>query len=67
VAIIAWFSARSISKPILEMTDAATRMSLGDLDVEINIESRDEIGMLAKSIVRMQTSLAYAMKRLKKV
>ncbi len=66
VAIIAWFSARSISRPILEMTDAATRMSLGDLDVQINIDSKDEIGMLASSIARMQTSLAYAMKRLKK-
>ncbi|ACN14712.1 conserved hypothetical protein [Desulforapulum autotrophicum HRM2] len=65
VAIIAWFSARSISKPIIEMTDAATRMSLGDLDVQIKIRSKDEIGMLARSIVRMQTSLAYAMKRLK--
>lgn len=66
VTIIAWFSAKAISRPILEMTDAAIRMSLGDLDVQINIESKDEIGMLAKSIVRMQTSLAYAMKRLKK-
>ena len=66
VAIVAWFSARSISRPILEMTDAATRMSLGDLDVQINIDSKDEIGMLAKSIGRMQTSLAYAMKRLGK-
>lgn len=66
VTIIAWFSARAISRPILEMADAANRMSLGDFDVQINIKSRDEIGMLAKSIIRMQTSLAYAMKRLKK-
>ena len=66
VAIIAWFSARSISRPILEMTEAATRMSLGDLDTQIKIKSNDEIGMLAKSIGRMQTSLSYAMKRLGK-
>ncbi len=66
VTVIAWFSAKAVSRPILEMTDAATRMSLGDLDVEINIKSTDEIGMLARAIVRMQTSLAYAMKRLKK-
>lgn len=50
----------------LDMVDAAARMSLGDLDVQINIASKDEIGMLARSIGRMQTSLAYAMKRLKK-
>jgi len=66
VTIIAWFSARAIRRPILEMSDAATRMSLGDFDVQININSKDEIGMLAKSIIRMQTSLAYAMKRLDK-
>jgi methyl-accepting chemotaxis protein len=66
VTVIAWFAARGISRPILEMSDAATRMSLGDFDVQININSKDEIGMLAKSIIRMQTSLAYAMKRLKK-
>ncbi len=67
VTVIAWFSAKAISMPILEMTDAATRMSLGNLDVQINIKSKDEIGMLAKSIVRMQTSLNYAMKRLKQI
>lgn len=66
VTIIAWFCAKAIVRPILEMTDAATRMSLGELDVQLNIKTKDEIGMLAKSIVRMQTSLAYAMKRLKK-
>ena len=67
VGIIAWFSARSISKPILEMADAANRMSFGELDVRIHINSKDEIGMLARSIGRMQTSLTYAMKRLKKI
>jgi methyl-accepting chemotaxis protein len=66
VTIIAWFSARAISRPILEMADAAIQMSLGDLNVQIHINSRDEIGMLARSIMRMQTSLAYAMKRLNK-
>ena len=66
VTVIAWFAARGISQPILVMSDAATRMSLGQFDVQININSQDEIGMLAKSIIRMQTSLAYAMKRLNK-
>lgn len=66
VTVIAWFAARGISRPILIMSDAATRMSLGQFDVKIDIKSKDEIGMLAKSIIRMQTSLAYAMKRLNK-
>lgn len=65
MTIIAWFSARAICRPILEMADAAFRICLGDLDVQININSKDEIGLLVKSIIRMQTSLAYAMKRLK--
>ena len=66
VATIAWVSAKAVSRPILEMTDATTRMSMGDLDVRMNIRSTTEIGMLAESIGRMQTSLAYAMKRLKR-
>jgi methyl-accepting chemotaxis protein len=41
-------------------------MSLGDLNVKIDIKSRDEIGMLALAIGRMQTSLRLAMSRLRR-
>ena len=66
VAIIAWFSARAVVRPIMKLTDAAERMSLGELNVKIDIKSKDEIGLLAQAIGRMQTSLRLAMERLKK-
>ena len=66
VLIIAWFSARAIVTPIMKLTDAAERMSLGELKVKIDIKSKDEIGLLALAIGRMQTSLRLAMDRLRK-
>jgi methyl-accepting chemotaxis protein len=66
VLAIAWFSARAIVTPIMKLTDAAERMSLGELNVKIDIKSRDEIGLLAQAIGRMQTSLRLAMNRLRR-
>jgi HAMP domain-containing protein len=59
-------SAKTIVKPIMTLTDVAERMSLGDLNIQINIPSKDEIGLLALAIKRMQTSLRLAMERLRK-
>jgi methyl-accepting chemotaxis protein len=66
VLVISWFSARTIVTPIMSLTDAAERMSLGDLNVKIDIKSKDEIGLLAQAIGRMQTSLRLAMNRLRR-
>jgi len=65
-AVIAWFSARGLVNPIMKLTDAAERMSLGDMNVKIDVTSHDEIGLLAQAIGRMQTSLRMAMDRLRK-
>jgi len=66
VSLIAWFSARAIVTPIMKLTEVAERMSLGDLNMQINIPSKDEIGLLAQAIKRMQTSLRLAMERLRR-
>ena len=66
VTLIALSSARAIVTPIKKLTDVAERMSLGDLNMQINIPSKDEIGLLAQAIKRMQTSLRLAMERLRK-
>jgi methyl-accepting chemotaxis protein len=62
----AWFSARALATPIMKLTDAAERMSLGDLNVKIDVQTGDEIGLLAQALGRMQTSLRMAMERLRK-
>ena len=66
VLIISWFSARAIVTPIMKLTDATERMSLGELNVKIDVKSKDEIGLLAQAIGRMQTSLRLAMNRLRR-
>lgn len=55
---------RIIIRPLGELTDAAERMSMGDLNVRIAIRSRNEIGLLAQAVERMQTSLRFAMEKL---
>jgi methyl-accepting chemotaxis protein len=66
VIAFSWFSARSLVTPIMKLTDAAERMSLGELNVKIDVDSGDEIGLLAQAIGRMQTRLRMAMQRLRK-
>ncbi len=66
-AVLIWIIvARRITQPIMALTDAAEKMSKGDLSINIDIDSEDEIGALAKAIGRMQTSLKMAMERLQK-
>ena len=66
VSLIALISARAIVTPIMKLTEVAERMSLGDLNMQINVPSKDEIGLLAQAIKRMQTSLRLAMERLRR-
>jgi len=44
--IIALKIARGISAPVAKMAEAAQRMAEGDLNVQINVNSRNEIGQL---------------------
>lgn len=64
--LMAIMAGRSITKPVLQLSDAANRMSLGEMDVRIEVNSTDEIGELASSISRLQASLKIAMQRLRK-
>jgi HAMP domain-containing protein len=58
------FIAQGIIRPIRRLTDMAGRMSIGNLETPFEIESRDEIGELARSLERMRASLKAAMSRL---
>lgn len=66
VILITSLYARTIVKPLIYLADVADRISLGDLDTKIEIDSRDEIGMLAASLDRMRESLRAAIERLRK-
>lgn len=57
---------RLVVGPIRELTDAADRISAGQLNTPINVRSGDEIGMLGGAIGKLQTSLRIAMERMKR-
>jgi len=63
--IAAYFMARGITEPLAQLTRAADRISLGELDTQIDVNRKDEIGELAEAIARMQASLQAAIERLR--
>ncbi|MBS3754143.1 MAG: zinc-ribbon domain-containing protein [Desulfobacterales bacterium] len=55
-----------LSRNIRYLTEAADRISVGDLEAEVEVRSRDEIGNLAEAISRMQDSLRFSIERLRR-
>lgn len=62
---LAVFISATITRPLKHLAEVADRMSLGELDVEIDVESSNEVGQLAESLRRMQASLRSAIERLR--
>ncbi len=48
-ALITYFVNSSIAKPIQKVTDAAQEIARGKFDVTLSVESKDEVGRLAKA------------------
>jgi signal transduction histidine kinase len=49
--VIAWIISRTISQPLVAMTDAMRRLAEGDLDVDVPAaERKDEIGRMARAM-----------------
>ena len=63
--ILAIVLARTLTNPIVHLTQVADRISLGELDMEIGLNRKDEIGELAEALSRMQASLQATMERLR--
>ena len=53
-----------LSRPIRKLTAAAERASRGDLDVKIEVDSEDEVGVLADSFNRMLRHMRSSMKQI---
>jgi len=67
IVIASYFFARKITKPIKKLTGYARTLARGDLDVDINIERSDEIGILALSFKSMQGSIKKLIGELKDI
>ena len=56
-AVIAILITRSISRPVIALAACADKLALGDVEVEIEAQGRDEIGMLAHSFRNMADNI----------
>ena len=63
-AIVLMYSVR-LTRTIRNLTEVADRISIGDMDAEISVRSKDEIGELAEAITRMQESIRLSIQRLR--
>ena len=61
-----FFYARSVIKPILQLSAVADKISMGELDTPVKVKAKGEVAVLAESIERMQTSVKAAIERLQK-
>ena len=57
ILIISFFAAKMITKPIKSLTKTARELAKGNLDVEVKVHQKDEIGVLASSFQSMQSSI----------
>jgi HAMP domain-containing protein len=55
-----------LTRRIKSLTSVADRISVGELDAEIDTLARDEIGALGESIARMQDSIRLSIERLRR-
>ncbi len=53
VFVLAWYAARSLSRPIIKLTHAAHNIAGGQLEQRVAIEREDEIGELARAFNTM--------------
>jgi HAMP domain-containing protein len=65
IGVISYYS-RSVIRPILYLSEVADKISMGELDTPIRVKAKGEVGILAESIERMQTSVKAAIERLQR-
>jgi predicted Zn finger-like uncharacterized protein len=66
VGIIVFGYSHRITGKIKSLTEVADRISVGELGMEVETKSKDEIGELAEAIARMQDSIRLSIERLRR-
>ena len=64
VLIMSFIFQKMIIHPITNLAGVADRISLGDMKIEIPIDSNNEIGLLAQAFNRLKTSVQVSMQAL---
>ena len=55
--VLGWFITRSITKPTATLIESANKMAEGDFNFKLDVSSKDEVGMLARSVQALQTNI----------
>jgi len=66
IGLIVSIYGHRLTGKIRSLTEVADRISVGELGMEIDTTSKDEIGDLAESIARMQDSIRLSIERLRR-
>ena len=64
--VTTFFMIRKITDRLIFLTESADKISLGEIDFNIELDTSDEIGDLGRAIERMRESLKAAIDRLRK-
>lgn len=54
---LGFFISRSISKPVNRLVKVSEQMANGNLDVDIRVDSTDEVGLLSAAFMRMSSNI----------
>ncbi|MBU1147315.1 MAG: cell wall metabolism sensor histidine kinase WalK [Candidatus Omnitrophica bacterium] len=65
--VIGYFISRGITRPITQMTDIAESISRGDFSKKASVKSKNELGILARSLNKMADELQSQLESLKKL
>jgi len=66
IGIIVFVYVHRLTGKIKSLTGVVERISMGELEMEIETKSRDEIGQLAEAIARMQDNFRLSIERLRR-
>jgi methyl-accepting chemotaxis protein len=53
LTVLIYFVSRSLAKPIVAVSKAAAQIASGDLDIDLNVQQKDEIGQMALDFHQM--------------
>ena len=66
IALIIFFYGRNLTGRIRHLSQVADRICVGELDAEIEIKGKDEVGELSEAIARMRDSIRVSIERLRR-
>jgi len=66
IGLIVFIYSQRLAGKIKSLTEVANRISVGELGMEVETTSKDEIGELAEAIARMQDSIQLSIEKLRR-